>query len=1071
MGSPGSDLDVGDTIANYKIVSHIGSGGSGTLYKAKQENLDRFFAIKVLHKHLAWREENILRFEREAAALAAIEHPDIVKVLNVGTLPQGQPYIVMDYLDGSNLHKTLRQEKRMHWKRCARLFARVAEAFAAAHAVGVIHRDIKPTNLLLCKNHSLQEVIRVLDFGFAKIRRQSLSDGELTDTGDMIGTPMYMSPEQCVGKDLDERSDVYSLGCVLYEALSGEPVVSSQSLFQCMHDHLSTAPRPLSDFKDLRLPAEVVEIVKRALAKDAKDRYQSMTELAADLIGIQNLQSHGREAPAFLSTMSDHFVGAFQRQRRIATVSIAAIALVAAAIGVQLSQSALHESMSPTRIELDRQVAVIENEINRLRAKHADGQANEMSQKLHQIKSILGNPYVLPASDIPEAHAVYAAPDAALDNAQNVFISTGKEREYKEPPPPEVEIRVTYRRNPITLIILADTYAKWHVVTDKGVRLNKIIIDSGLEQMVGNVPPGVPVEKAQLPFDICTPPIYNSGTLVTETLRRWLSAAMKLPVATIEQLAPQAVSNKDKSIGKQTVVVGPENRDWKTQYAIFRMTDLYDEATRPQREEVAQSLKSVSFTALVHHPTLLNGPEVEAQDEGMFEPQVGFERGVGVPGGTGFQNSVGAQDGIETKNGVETKNGSGPQESLGPQNNAEIVQSDTMLDDGIYNIDSSPGINSLNGTIPGAARYAQPPKEGFFRSSRNFAESVAMQPEDSTAMQQTDGGQLEPNTRPRRPELRQAEMNAILQQPVIDGMTGKESGRAAYSRGTNSIPMLSQYMRAMGKRPFFSDLFSGPKVIALHHLNSSDTFANENVLATFTGPEFQASDALGLPADLFTSFAHDPNSSVDYALHLGGQVWSIDRAKKKAQLLAKFPKQEQRTSASGLAFDWKRSRIILLTSGEFGTYVYELSLKSQKWSKLSEIPEVMLTGLGYDGKLDKLISCQLHVNPVNESLVEPMSDVYATIDSLRILSPEGKIEGHLPLSPPLSCQTPALQVIPCQEKLILISSATHDFLDGQYVATPHFYVADGKTGKIMYSTGWQGRISDNKSAAMNEARR
>ncbi|MBX9689543.1 MAG: serine/threonine protein kinase [Candidatus Obscuribacterales bacterium] len=267
----------------YEIESIIGRGGFAMVYLARQLGLERKVAVKVLHsQHLA--DENAqLRFRREAKILASLTHPNIVKCFSFG-IWQGQlPYIVFEYLEGESLRELLKREARLSLSEVLSIAEKVSAALAHAHARGVVHRDLKPENIFLLKNGEL----RVLDFGLAKFFEPAADEKTLTESGFLLGTAHYMSPEQCRGKDPDASSDLYSLACIIYELLSGKVPFEADTAIGVIYKHLNETPERLS--KNLsEIPETVDLILFKALQKSQKERYASAEEMSRDFKLIQS---------------------------------------------------------------------------------------------------------------------------------------------------------------------------------------------------------------------------------------------------------------------------------------------------------------------------------------------------------------------------------------------------------------------------------------------------------------------------------------------------------------------------------------------------------------------------------------------------------------------------------------------------------------------------------------------------------------------------------------------------------------------------------------------------------------
>jgi len=277
---------VGTTLADrYQIVSVIGEGGMGVVYKARHMLMDRTVAIKTLHAHLASDEQTLRRFQREAKAASGLEHPNLITVYDFGVTPKGQPYLVLSYLQGTRLADVLDRDGHLPIERAVNIFIQACDGLAHAHSRGVIHRDLKPTNIMLIDNEERHELVKIVDFGIAKVLASGEAETqELTRTGEVFGSPLYMSPEQCQALLLDARSDIYSLGCVLYEALSGQLPFCGDNVYETMGKHVNESPRPFREVcPELEIPEEIEAVVFATMEKEPNKRLQSMSSFKEGL--------------------------------------------------------------------------------------------------------------------------------------------------------------------------------------------------------------------------------------------------------------------------------------------------------------------------------------------------------------------------------------------------------------------------------------------------------------------------------------------------------------------------------------------------------------------------------------------------------------------------------------------------------------------------------------------------------------------------------------------------------------------------------------------------------------------
>jgi eukaryotic-like serine/threonine-protein kinase len=268
---------------NYEILSVLGQGGMGVVYKARHALMDRIVAIKMLQAQLITDSMSVKRFQHESKAASRINHPNVISVFDFGISPTGQPYIVMDFLAGTPLSDEIKKDGQIGVERTIKIMAQACDALEHAHRQGVIHRDLKPSNIVLINFDDDKDFVKVVDFGVAKLLTGTESQ-KLTQVGEVCGSPVYMSPEQCKGLDLDNRSDIYSMAIVVYEALTGRLPILGKTMVETMFEHVSSPPKSIAEARpDLYIPERLEAVIMKALSKDPKDRHQSMDALRADL--------------------------------------------------------------------------------------------------------------------------------------------------------------------------------------------------------------------------------------------------------------------------------------------------------------------------------------------------------------------------------------------------------------------------------------------------------------------------------------------------------------------------------------------------------------------------------------------------------------------------------------------------------------------------------------------------------------------------------------------------------------------------------------------------------------------
>lgn len=264
-----------EKIGPYTVVSQLGRGGMGVVYKGRDESLNRFVAIKVLTENLSEDPTFLQRFVREAQAAASLSHPNVVQIYFTGQDEAGHPYFVMEYVSGRSLDHVLRSEGRMDNPRASQLMLQAAHGLAAAHDLGIIHRDIKPANLILDD----RGMVKIADFGLAL---PANAESRLTATGMFVGTPGYLSPEQCAGEQADHRTDIYALGVTYYMLLTGTPPFRGESPLALIKQILDANPPDVTTVNP-NIDPESRRILAKMIAKNREQRYQNCHELVADL--------------------------------------------------------------------------------------------------------------------------------------------------------------------------------------------------------------------------------------------------------------------------------------------------------------------------------------------------------------------------------------------------------------------------------------------------------------------------------------------------------------------------------------------------------------------------------------------------------------------------------------------------------------------------------------------------------------------------------------------------------------------------------------------------------------------
>jgi len=281
--SSADDTLIGRTLpGGYLILELVGIGGMGRVYRAEQTNLGRTVAVKIIHPHLVGEENAAARFITEARAASRLNHPNSVGIIDFGKAPDGQLYLVMEFLRGRDLARVTHEDGALPFRRIVDVLRQTLAALAEAHSESIVHRDLKPENIILEPVRSGHDFVKVVDFGLAKMRVEAQPN--ITSPGIVCGTPEYMSPEQARGDPLDARSDLYAVGVILFQLLTGQLPFQGESPTQVVLAHLTKPPPdPRQIAPSRKIPEALAALALKALEKDSKDRFQDADAMAAAL--------------------------------------------------------------------------------------------------------------------------------------------------------------------------------------------------------------------------------------------------------------------------------------------------------------------------------------------------------------------------------------------------------------------------------------------------------------------------------------------------------------------------------------------------------------------------------------------------------------------------------------------------------------------------------------------------------------------------------------------------------------------------------------------------------------------
>ncbi len=291
-----ADLAGTTLAARYEVMSILGEGGVGLVLKARHSHLDKYMAIKMIQR-TELKEETAGRFEQEARLVSRLCHPNIAAVHDFGITERGQPYMVMEFVEGTGLLQLLEAHGGLQVEQALAIAMQICDGMSHAHGLGIVHRDLKPANVMLKESKSGACEVKILDFGCAKVRsfNEQKRSQVVSRVGEILGSPPYMSPEQIQGNPVDGRTDIYSLGCLLYETLTGcVPHIGKDSI-ETMVKHLQEDHIPLTKSRpDLNFPNDLERVIAKALEKEPEQRYQSMSDFKSDLDAVM-LHARGNE--------------------------------------------------------------------------------------------------------------------------------------------------------------------------------------------------------------------------------------------------------------------------------------------------------------------------------------------------------------------------------------------------------------------------------------------------------------------------------------------------------------------------------------------------------------------------------------------------------------------------------------------------------------------------------------------------------------------------------------------------------------------------------------------------------
>lgn len=425
-------LVIGTVLRNrYRTVSYLGRGGMSNVYKALDSRTGRTVAVKVLHSELLSDETRVKRFFQEAKTYRNLRHRHIIKLFDFFTDEEDRHCIVMEYMEGKNLSETLDEKGKLTVRRAIKIFSEICDALSYAHKQGIVHRDLKPSNIALVEKGGDADYVKILDFGIAKLipsDTDTLTDLGLTQTGEIVGSPLYMSPEQCMAKPIDHRSDIYSFGCLMYEALTGQPPLIGGNVYETFHLQTHERPKPLAELRpEFKDGTQLESIIFKCMAKNPKHRFNSMQQVLDSLKQVGSYNPSGAVDKSIHAWKEKQIRKHAERGKSVNPIIVATITALIIGGGAFAFKDKIVKFIEPAERRYHHAVEIYDRSMNKLQYDRAETASIEALNIADEEKSKLWlSPSLVRVIDLYRITGRFKAADRLYDKLEKLQKSQKK---------------------------------------------------------------------------------------------------------------------------------------------------------------------------------------------------------------------------------------------------------------------------------------------------------------------------------------------------------------------------------------------------------------------------------------------------------------------------------------------------------------------------------------------------------------------------------------------------------------------------------------------------------------------